>query len=168
MFELYFVLRNLWNEVSEHIPPEKLSTLKLSDYLRWFEPFVLHWIFLSKKSSAMWISNSIEIDSWQPVREGDLYSTSVLDVFRALFEILDFWNKIQWPDRDTAEEHFFPPLAQCVCNCVKWYAENVRKKIELSLESVDSDADFYITDLICVGLNNLEEASMLRARQAHA
>ncbi len=147
--------------MSEHINNEQLSSLLLSQYLRWFEPFVFHWILLSKKSSASWISNSIELDSWEPVREGDLYSTSVLDVFRALFEILDFWNKIQWPDAEVYVEHFFPPLAQSVCYCVKWYAENVRKKIESSVEVLSGDADFYITDRICVGLNNLEEASEL-------
>lgn len=59
----------------------------------------MHWMVLSKTNGCKWIKNSLALDTWQPVDavSGELYSTSVLDVFRALFDILDFWEKLKWP-----------------------------------------------------------------------
>ena len=65
----------------------------------WFEPFVVEWLFLSRANCKEMILRSFDLDSWEPINEesGELFSTSVIDCYRILFDILSFWAEIDWP-----------------------------------------------------------------------
>lgn len=102
-------------------------------------------------------------NSWEPVDadSGELYSTSVLDVFRALFDILDFWEKLDWPDAEAAEEFLFAYLADSVCACVGFYGDALLETVfpQPTLpEEFGAGGQFYYCKTRLQSLNNLEEA----------
>lgn len=61
-FELYFAIHAYWQSASAELPGETLADVELRDYYRWFEPFVRHWMELSKVNGCRWIRNSLNLD----------------------------------------------------------------------------------------------------------
>lgn len=162
-FELYFAMHSYWNEAVAGLPEESLQDMELRHYYRWFEPFVRHWMELSKVNGSKWIRNSLQLDTWEPVdlAGGELYSTSVLDVYRALFDILDFWEKLKWPDAEAAEEFLFAYLADSVCDCVGFYGDavlEIKYPEETKPDEFGDGGLFYFGKSRVQALNNLEEA----------
>jgi hypothetical protein len=162
-FELYFAMYSYWGEAVAGLPEETLQDMELRHYYRWFEPFVRHFMELSKVNGSKWIRNSLQLDTWKPVdlAGGELYSTSVLDVYRALFDILDFWEKLKWPDAEAAEEFLFAYLADSVCACVGFYGDavlEIKYPEETKPDEFGDDGLFYFGKSRIQALNNLEEA----------
>lgn len=171
MFELFFATRHLAQELSKRLSNEAFTQLRLSQYTQWFEPFVVHWIALAKTNGCKWIQSSIDQDPFTPIHDSELYSNSVLDVFTALYEILDFWDKIQWPgrpsssvklllmshtDKEAAEEFLFDKLVDSVCTCVVYFTEQLLKIAQEFLSS--ASGEFRVSTAFCVLLNNLDHA----------
>eukprot|EP00051_Salpingoeca_urceolata_P014913 m.190408 g.190408 ORF g.190408 m.190408 type:complete len:1384 (+) comp18230_c0_seq2:259-4410(+) len=173
VFELYFATRQLLGTLTKYMRSHELHELRIASFCQFFEPFVCRWIELSQEHGERWISNSLKLDKWEPLRAEDMYSTSVLDVFRALFEILEFWQKLDWPDEEASDELLFGKLAECVCHCVQFYVEQLKQSLDQNeffaapLPSVSQPSrkgpapqPMYLPRPVCVGINNLNHAEL--------
>ncbi|EGD76376.1 hypothetical protein PTSG_01077 [Salpingoeca rosetta] len=162
-FELYFELHNLHEFLDSTLSEGTLHSLNISRFWTWFQPFVIEWLYLSKVNCKEMISRSLDLDTWTPINEdkGELFSTSVIDCYRILFDILSFWASIDWPDVEAAEEYLFAHLSETICFCVRFYAEEMTKRVlERAEPSQGQDVLAYtIPDIVFTGLNNLCFAS---------
>jgi hypothetical protein len=53
------------------------------------------WVRLAPQATTL-ITNCVQLDDWKPVTKNKWFSSSVVDLFRVLYEILDLWDKIDW------------------------------------------------------------------------
>jgi len=157
-----------------------LGDLRLIEHPEWFEPFVLHWMRLSKVNAEIWVSNALRYDTWEPVAVGEQFSTSVLDVFRVVYEILSFWERLQWQHTEAAEEHLFAELSASVCGCVHTFCQlTVEHILQVQRNhhghrshhgrggvgghgdatAAEPDMARFSDGALCTGLNNLAEAA---------
>eukprot|EP00039_Didymoeca_costata_P029843 m.26662 g.26662 ORF g.26662 m.26662 type:complete len:1540 (+) comp7821_c0_seq2:204-4823(+) len=158
VFRLYDVVRSLWSMlVDRGLSPAQLSELRLSQFQVWFFPYAIEWLAQAKKWAFQLIENSLQNDTWKPVTTSDWYSASVLDVFRAIYEILEVWTRIDWPDRIVREEALFVKLVESVCGCITHYVELVEKRVGSSPEQLEAlnSRQYFVPDDVCVALNNL-------------
>eukprot|EP00730_Choanoeca_flexa_P019018 TRINITY_DN9277_c0_g2_i1.p1 TRINITY_DN9277_c0_g2~~TRINITY_DN9277_c0_g2_i1.p1 ORF type:complete len:718 (+),score=229.90 TRINITY_DN9277_c0_g2_i1:105-2156(+) len=157
LFELYFVLHNGLKDFVFDIDPEMQAEIGLCEYDRLIEPSVSEWLKLAKSSGERWIANSIQQDPFEITEV--YYSSSAMDVFRAFLEIIRFWEQLDWPRKDTAEERLFLDLSDSVCHCIGFYAQKLLEFV-LEHETADhpQDKPYFYTPRLCVAMNNLIQA----------
>ena len=161
MLRLYTSVRAFWEVATSSLAKETTDELKLADFQDWFFPFALDWIDQSEFWAKQLIDNCMELDVWKPVSANNWFSSSVVDVFRVVYEILDVWEQIDWLDQVAKEEVLMERLAEVLCSCIRHYIGRVSEKInpryfEGSDLKREVDA-FYVDDDLCVALNNITE-----------
>ena len=107
--------------------------MRLASYHQWFEPHVKGWLEHAREAAIKLIDTSVAVDDWEPVTARAFYSSSVVDVFRVIYEMLEVWNRINWPDPVVRQEVFFVTLAKSVGGCICRYIALVEAKARDSM-----------------------------------
>ena len=130
--------------------------MRLASYHQWFEPHVKGWLEHAHEAAIKLIDTSVAVDDWEPVTARAFYSSSVVDVFRVSYEMLEVWIRINWPDPVVRQEVFFVTLAKSVGGCICRYIALVEAKARDSMMQ-DADATFFVPDAVCVAFNNISK-----------
>ena len=88
------------NQVSQCMQAQhSAAQIRLTDaaLTTWFEPYVEAWLDETKLNSTTWVQNAIAIDTLVQSGGALIYSSSVVDVFRGLNDIVDVWKQLAWP-----------------------------------------------------------------------
>ena len=161
VLRLYKSVRAFWQIASSSLEAEFVKSLELSDFQNWFFPFALDWIDESEFWAKQLIDNCMELDLWKPVSANNWFSSSVVDVFRVVYEILDVWDQIDWLDKVAREEVLMERLAEVLCSCVRHYIDKVSQRIDPryfdGANLKKEPGAFYVDDDLCVALNNVTE-----------
>jgi hypothetical protein len=68
----------------------------------WFAPFMYKWLKSLSKKTLIWVQQAVKADSFVPEGEGadgiPLHSSSITDVFVAIYSELEFIVDLQWSD----------------------------------------------------------------------
>eukprot|EP00041_Stephanoeca_diplocostata_P028805 m.833047 g.833047 ORF g.833047 m.833047 type:complete len:1376 (+) comp23441_c0_seq12:990-5117(+) len=157
LFDLYFAVRALVQPLVGRVRPEIRSEVPLFAYLQMFEPFIVYWLRLSQMHVRQAIVTSVRDDELVPITADELISTSVLDVFRVLVEMVQFFNDLNWADKASAQKKLLPTLIDTVASSVRYYATSMRSKA-LENKRAPQKPGFLVDDKLCCALNNIDEA----------
>eukprot|EP00055_Hartaetosiga_balthica_P016427 m.103709 g.103709 ORF g.103709 m.103709 type:complete len:1497 (+) comp9100_c0_seq1:58-4548(+) len=164
LFELYFSTQTFWETVCNATKAEVLETLKLNSYWKQFEPFVRDWLVQSAANAEAMITRAVHHDSFQPVDKDtqQLFSSSVYDCYTILFDILDFWDKIDWPDVEVAEDVLFVALSSSICRVIRHYTDVLIDEVTSRHRNDDqqrkNSLSYTVPQYIYACLNNLSYA----------
>eukprot|EP00042_Codosiga_hollandica_P058381 m.878958 g.878958 ORF g.878958 m.878958 type:complete len:1094 (-) comp59840_c0_seq2:1948-5229(-) len=153
-FELYFAAKNYEKQARTLLDP----SLPLS--LRIFENFlqlVADWISRTQSQSDQWLKRAIELDKAVPISTKIKMSSSIVDVFRCLHDVVEFWHRLDW-SREVAFKPLQSQLIQVICRASEAYAAAIKTKLDKE-GYCDVDGQFDINETLCTYVNNIVEAS---------
>jgi hypothetical protein len=68
----------------------------------WFAPFIFRWLQQLSKKTVVWVDKALLADNFQPTGQSSTgvpgYSSSVTDIFSALYSELDVFKDLGWND----------------------------------------------------------------------
>jgi hypothetical protein len=95
VFDLYKKLLAMDRRYGKLVPSlQRLSNSAGFNVQHWFLPFVYKWLDHVGRKSLEWVDASVQHDSFQTPR----HSSSISDVFTALYEELDVLVDLKWTD----------------------------------------------------------------------
>ncbi|TPX67091.1 hypothetical protein SpCBS45565_g03990 [Spizellomyces sp. 'palustris'] len=104
VFELYKRVRVMDERYAKMVPGLKRMSMNAGfNVERWFAPFVQKWLEHLSDRTLEWVSNAVKADNFEPlvdgVGQGQHHSSSVTDLFSAVYQELAFINDLGWSDR---------------------------------------------------------------------
>ena len=94
---------------------DRLTALNTSYIEGWFAPFIFKWLNQLSTKTINWVDQAVKTDSFTP--EGTsadgipLHSSSITDVFSAIYSELEFITDLQWSDA-VQNAQFFQAFAK--------------------------------------------------------
>lgn len=159
LFELYFAMRDLVEPLRKSISKAVAGLNPLLRYLEWFAPFILYWMRLGQLHARNCITNAVRQDDLSPITSNDLYTSSVVDIFKVLMEMLKFYTDLKWADKESAQQMLVPTLVESICSSVKFYAKSIKIAVIGKLgRKAKVNRDFIVNTILACGLNSLDEA----------
>lgn len=155
-FELYFVLQE-FAMLKNHLnvmpqPPEKI--LELQTFHEWFVKVLQRWIIVGKAKALERVVSAVQLDKLALGDKIVRHSTSSIDVADVLYQMLEFWKLLSWPDMKTAANYEAQIIEAC-CTCAIHYADIIYKQLTDS-GYFEHEGPFRTSDDLCVSVNNLE------------
>eukprot|EP00040_Diaphanoeca_grandis_P035873 m.226650 g.226650 ORF g.226650 m.226650 type:complete len:1689 (+) comp33499_c0_seq1:264-5330(+) len=161
-FQLLKSTRELWDALTDAIDEKGRTGYRLVDYPEWFYPFVQNWLKECKIKAMVLVHRAVDLDDWQPITKANVVSASSRDVLRIMYEIVDNFNRINWPDKEALEQSLFVLLCDAVCGSAEAYVKRVEADIRLPDSKTTNNNVFFsylLDDDVCIRLNDLEEIS---------
>lgn len=83
----------------------------------WFAPFMYKWLKELSKKTIGWVEEAVKADNFVSEAEGPdgvpMHSSSITDVFVAIYSELEFITDLQWSD-PLQNAHFFQMFAKVI------------------------------------------------------
>eukprot|EP00002_Diphylleia_rotans_P021475 TRINITY_DN4178_c0_g1_i1.p1 TRINITY_DN4178_c0_g1~~TRINITY_DN4178_c0_g1_i1.p1 ORF type:complete len:1523 (-),score=308.51 TRINITY_DN4178_c0_g1_i1:119-4687(-) len=147
IFDLYHTILELHDYIT---PLDILKTRELIPVLNYFRRFIDAWVLKTSGNLLKWTQNAIDIENFQPITGGVLYSSSARDVFAACYSAFDFVAKLR-PDCST-----YIQLSTAVIGVVRDYLQKIFRvlleKLAGSDEPTSSHASFRLSTVPIVSL----------------
>ncbi|KAL8587522.1 hypothetical protein ACOMHN_000928 [Nucella lapillus] len=153
LFELYLALQE-FSGYGKHLSISEQQTLTISKYYEWFPFAVSRWLHIARNRAEHRIRTAVDTEKIAQAEAAVKYSASAVDVCCCFSQMMEFWNQLDWPDKEGAVG-FVYRLSQIVCDCASLYVELVHTKI-MSKDVYDEEDDAAITAEICISVNNME------------
>lgn len=97
LFKLYLHLQKL-----VQLAPSESN--ELATFHSWFSPAVGRWLDIALHKSLIRIGKAVALDSFETVDSHTRHSSSAVDTVDVLFyQILTFWQQLNWPDDPEAQ-----------------------------------------------------------------
>jgi hypothetical protein len=101
VFQLYKTIRLMGERYAKSVPG--LSSMSIGYIEGWFAPFMYKWLKQLSLKTVGWVDNAIKADNFEPIAppsqyEVPLHSSSITDVFSAIYSELEFITDLQWSD----------------------------------------------------------------------
>ncbi|XP_055698353.1 protein unc-13 homolog 4B isoform X3 [Phlebotomus papatasi] len=154
LFELYLVLKRFAVLGTALDPGE--TNFKISNYHRWFNAGVTHWLDISVLKALIRIEKAIELDQLIPVDDSVKYSSSAVDTLAIFYQIKIFWQQLSWPDVE-GSYMFVGKIVDDICRCCVFYADKMSERVE-GLGEIQSvyEKKFEVTREWCLAINNID------------
>jgi hypothetical protein len=99
VFALYRNVKDISETYAQSVPG--LSSLSISYIEESFAPFIYNWLKHLANKTMKWVEEAVKADSFEPIaptRDGDipLHSSSITDVFAAMYSELDIIADLNW------------------------------------------------------------------------
>eukprot|EP00048_Salpingoeca_helianthica_P012419 m.180002 g.180002 ORF g.180002 m.180002 type:complete len:1109 (+) comp15373_c1_seq3:174-3500(+) len=153
LFELYYSLR-AWEPEARSACPVFTSKI---DVCELFFPIVRAWIEFSSRSSHAWVEKAVQLDTFTPVTDDSLISSSVIDVFRVVSDTWEFCVGLKWPVTNESAYIIAQHACITVCSCVGEYVRILIADLKAKGYH-DADGQFDIAPSLCIVLNNLYDS----------
>lgn len=154
LWELYMSLGRL-HELSEHLPAEARAESGVREYHRWFSKGVKRWLQLAVCRAQNMIKRAVELDMLEPQDNYCKFSSSASDTLGVFNDVKIWWQKLAWPDPEQ-NAVWLTKILEDICSCVIIYSNLIREKVECIFHQHEKLMRVFITEQICVGLNNIE------------
>jgi hypothetical protein len=156
MLELYQIVRVLRDFVGVDHGDSALASFDIEG---WFEPFVGKWLSLTDTKLDEWVGSSVAMDSWDPVLPPSaMHSSSVVDIFAAFNQTLDFIDQLRWPNEVT-KGGFLCKFAKNIAKAMNRFVEYVMDPFQqIATANLSPDVPVDISPETCVRINDLLEA----------
>lgn len=99
VFQLYRTVKMMGERYAKSLPG--LSSLSIGYIEGWFMPFMYKWFSSVAVKTDDWVAKAIEHDNFEAVDDGSaapLHSSSIIDIFSAIYTELEFISDLQWSD----------------------------------------------------------------------
>jgi hypothetical protein len=120
VFKLYKTIRKMGDRYSECVPGYffvllRLSSLSIGYIESWFAPFMYKWLKNLSIKTVEWVEQAVKEDDFKTLQsttgEMPLHSSSITDVFTALYAKLEFITDLNWSD-PVQNAQFFQAFAK--------------------------------------------------------
>ncbi|XP_042873694.1 uncharacterized protein LOC122254194 [Penaeus japonicus] len=154
---LWQLYRNLGriHLLSEALPPEIRAESGVREYHRWFSRGVMRWLELAIRRAQDMIKKAVDLDTFQPVDNLCNFSSSATDTIGIFHDVKIWWLKLAWPDPENSTV-LLAKILEDVCSCATNYSDLLRDKVDSMFWQTENSDQLFITERICVGLNNIE------------
>ncbi|XP_035709370.1 protein unc-13 homolog 4B [Folsomia candida] len=141
-------------EAQHQIFTESPQYDNLANYHKWFRPILVLWLGFAVIRGSEIITRCVNIDTVSMDNIHAQTSTSALDTAAVIHQLVQFWERLMWPDvcENYVIIHF---LIEVMCYFTVLYAERKLEKLELEgyFDTIDQ---FDISERLCIALNNIE------------
>ncbi|XP_050706717.1 protein unc-13 homolog 4B-like isoform X3 [Eriocheir sinensis] len=158
LWELYMNLGRL-HQLGETLPDEARAESGVREYHRWFSRGVLRWLELALCRARSMIKRAVELDTLEPQDNYCKFSSSASDTLGVFNEVKIWWQKLAWPDPENSAV-VLTKILEDICSCVISYSNLIQAKVEGIFKEQENITRVFITEQICVGLNNIERVRM--------
>ncbi|XP_069984908.1 uncharacterized protein [Penaeus vannamei] len=154
---LWQLYRNLGriHLLGEALPPEVRADSGVREYHRWFSRGVMRWLELAIRRAQDMIKKAVDLDTFQPVDNLCNFSSSATDTIGIFHDVKIWWLKLAWPDPENSAV-LLAKILEDVCCCATTYSDLLRDKVDSMFWQTENSDQLFITERICVGLNNIE------------
>ncbi|KAI9009533.1 hypothetical protein BC832DRAFT_590887 [Gaertneriomyces semiglobifer] len=128
---LYRVAREVESRYARLVPGmRRLSVNTGFNVERWFSPFISRWLEHLASRTLEWVSNATKADNFEPIAissgaGGDsFHSSSIVDVFSAIFQELKTIEGLEWSDR-VQEAGFMQNFVKSVNQAIEQYCDAI-------------------------------------------
>lgn len=88
-----------------------LNSMSVGYIEDWFAPFMYKWLAKLSEKTIVWVEEAIKADPFEPAadtKRGEIpsHSSSITDVFSAIYSELELINNLQWSDPVQNAEFF--------------------------------------------------------------
>ncbi|KAJ3300949.1 hypothetical protein HDV03_001573 [Kappamyces sp. JEL0829] len=127
VFSLYKTLRMMAERYAKSVGG--LTAMSTAYVESWFAPFMYKWLHELSKKTLGWVEQAVKADSFVP--EGvsadgvvPLHSSSITDVFSAIYSELEFITDLKWSD-PVQNAQFFQAFAKTVNIAIEQYCDAI-------------------------------------------
>lgn len=106
----------------------RLTTMTTSYIEGWFSSFMYKWLDQLSKKTIVWVEQAVRADTFIP--DGNdgtgvpLHSSSITDVFSAIYSELEFITDLNWSD-PVQNAQFFQAFAKTVNTAIEQYCDAI-------------------------------------------
>ncbi|XP_041349496.1 protein unc-13 homolog D-like [Gigantopelta aegis] len=153
---LYFSLRNLYKLIRDGLTDRDMFRLTISQYQSWFQNSLVFWIMTFKTECTSRMEKALEIDKDMVVVTSLVkFSNSSVDVLSCFAVIIEEWNRIGFNDPDSTIMGI-TKITDLICDGIRLYVEKIHCILERNCYYDSNEAQFDVTDRVCITLNNIE------------
>eukprot|EP01135_Chromosphaera_perkinsii_P004860 Nk52_evm6s301 gene=Nk52_evmTU6s301 len=124
-----------------------------------FAPYIIDMLQQTHTRSLNWVKRAFSQDEFKKTSDTELHSSSVVDMFCLFYQTYDLIMGLDWDDEEQ-RQLFYEIEANTAYSCTEYYLrlskEEAEKYVTEMLASRNKKDPFYLTDELCVRLNNLE------------
>ncbi|KAI8927542.1 hypothetical protein BC831DRAFT_451831 [Entophlyctis helioformis] len=130
VFSLYKRVKLMDERYAKLVPGlKRLSSNAGFNAERWFSPFMTRWLEKLSDKTIDWVTNAVKADSFEPIEivsEDGVppHSSSVTDVFSAVYSELEFITDLGWSDA-MENAAFFQAFARTVNKAIEQYCDAI-------------------------------------------
>ncbi|KAI8903699.1 hypothetical protein DFJ77DRAFT_429222 [Powellomyces hirtus] len=132
VFDLYRRVKVMDERYAKMVPGLKRMSLNAGfNVERWFSPFVFRWLNHLSSRTVEWVNNAVKADLFEPVqgaesveRGGGGFSSSVTDLFSAVYQELEFIKGLEWSD-PVQSAGFMQGFAKSVSKAIEQYCDAI-------------------------------------------
>ncbi|KAI9100704.1 hypothetical protein DFS34DRAFT_578825 [Phlyctochytrium arcticum] len=129
VFALYRTVREMDERYAKLVPGLKRMSVNAGfNVERWFAPFVQKWLEHLSFRTLEWVNNAVKADNFEPspdgITVGQHHSSSITDVFSAVYQELQFINDLGWSDR-VQYAGFMQLFAKSVSKAIEQYCDAI-------------------------------------------
>ena len=143
---LHFRVKLFYNQYIAPIQKE----IAASDYVLWFEPFVMNWLNDNDDISMEYLHNAFDKDKqseFQQTSEHCVFSSSVVDVFTQLNQCYDVIKKLECPNQDL-QNRYLQRFALSITKVLLSYANVIRREFTSYAKQ---------ERIACILMNNIQQ-----------
>ncbi|KAI8904792.1 hypothetical protein EDD86DRAFT_212795 [Gorgonomyces haynaldii] len=133
VFSFYKRVKLMNDRYAKLVPGLTTSTSGTGfDVEGWFSPFIFKWLQELAKKTIVWVQNAIKVDNFEsisPEEEDLLHSSSITDVFSAIYSELEFITDLEWSN-SVQNAYFFQMFAKMVNAALENYCEQIQESKE--------------------------------------
>ena len=124
-----------------------------------FAPYMYDMLDQTHLRSLHWVQRAFHSDEFKKTSDTELHSSSIVDMFCLFYQTFDLIVDLDWDDAEQKAE-FYECQTNTAYSCTELYLrlskEEAEKYVAKMFESRNKRDPFYLTDELCVRLNNLE------------
>ncbi|KAJ3155766.1 hypothetical protein HDU86_004235 [Geranomyces michiganensis] len=129
VFDLYRRVKVMDARYAKLVPGLKRMSMNAGfNVERWFSPFISRWLEHLSSRTVEWVNNAVKADQFEPVADaverGGGYSSSVTDLFSAVYQELEFIKGLEWSD-PVQSAGFMQAFAKSVSKAIEHYCEAI-------------------------------------------
>ncbi|KAJ3258354.1 hypothetical protein HK103_003642 [Boothiomyces macroporosus] len=126
VFDLYKKVREMSDRYASSVPG--LNSLSSSYIEGWFAPFMYKWLHQLSLKTIGWVDAAVKADNFEPegVNEDGVpsHSTSIRDVFAAIYSELELITDLQWSD-PVQNAQFFQGFSKSMNTAIEQYCDAI-------------------------------------------
>ncbi|KAJ3136796.1 hypothetical protein HDU90_002361 [Geranomyces variabilis] len=129
VFDLYRRVKVMDARYAKLVPGLKRMSMNAGfNVERWFSPFISRWLEHLSSRTVEWVNNAVKADQFEPVADaverGGGYSSSITDLFSAVYQELEFIKGLEWSD-PVQSASFMQAFAKSVSKAIEHYCEAI-------------------------------------------
>ncbi|KAJ3022360.1 hypothetical protein HKX48_006394 [Thoreauomyces humboldtii] len=130
VFDLYRRVKVMGERYAVKVPGLKRMSVNAGfNVERWFSPFISRWLDHLSARTVVWVNNAVKADAFKPIADtgeerGANFSSSVTDLFSAVYQELEFIKGLEWSD-PIQSAGFMQAFAKSVSKAIDHYCDAI-------------------------------------------